>query len=242
MITRHSGTAAWPSSFSTSSTVAGSGTPSRFHSKPATTGKHHRMDHGVAHCRDQSAAQAVRHTCFARTRARQVVLELHLRPMETEFAGEPVAGGTYPAMIFKRFVESAMDLGYGKPGDVVVPVTPVTPVRRRRPGARARRAGARAGDGPGVTAPARAVPEETAPVEPAPEEQPAPEPPPRRRRPRRRARPTRRRPVGRRLSHRDGQAARRRLRPPAAAAPAATGARRCASPARRSARAARPPW
>ena len=31
-----------------------------------------------------------------------------LRPMETEFAGEPVAGGTYPALICKDFVEQAM--------------------------------------------------------------------------------------------------------------------------------------
>ena len=29
------------------------------------------------------------------------------KPMETEFQGDPVAGGTYPAGIFKTFVEAA---------------------------------------------------------------------------------------------------------------------------------------
>ncbi|HZB22862.1 MAG TPA: PBP1A family penicillin-binding protein [Gaiellaceae bacterium] len=31
-----------------------------------------------------------------------------LRPMETEFNGEPVAGGTYPALIWKSFMEAAL--------------------------------------------------------------------------------------------------------------------------------------
>ena len=30
-----------------------------------------------------------------------------LKPMETEFNGQPVAGGTYPAAIWKTFVEAA---------------------------------------------------------------------------------------------------------------------------------------
>ena len=70
-----------------------------------------------------------------------------LRPMETEFAGEPVAGGTYPALIFKDFVEQAMDLGYVKPEEEeeIAPVTPVTPVGADHVrDARPRRAGARA--------------------------------------------------------------------------------------------------
>ena len=32
-----------------------------------------------------------------------------LQPMETEFHGEPVAGGTYPALIWKAFTEKALD-------------------------------------------------------------------------------------------------------------------------------------
>ena len=32
------------------------------------------------------------------------------KPMETEFQGDPVAGGTYPAGIFKTFIESLVGL------------------------------------------------------------------------------------------------------------------------------------
>ena len=32
------------------------------------------------------------------------------KPMETEFQGDPVAGGTYPAGIFKTFIESLVSM------------------------------------------------------------------------------------------------------------------------------------
>ena len=59
-----------------------------------------------------------------------------LRPMETEFNGEPVAGGTYPAAIWKSFVEAARKYDeYGgkgpeeddADGESTTPVTPTTP-------------------------------------------------------------------------------------------------------------------
>jgi membrane peptidoglycan carboxypeptidase len=38
-----------------------------------------------------------------------------LRPMETEFHGESVAGGTFPALIWKSFTESAMRIRKDEP-------------------------------------------------------------------------------------------------------------------------------
>jgi penicillin-binding protein 1A len=77
------------------------------------------------------------------------------KSMKTEFNGEPVAGGTFPAGIFKTFVESALRI-YPPKEDEEETETPATPA-------------------PSATvAPAPAAPEETA---PAPEETaPAPEP------------------------------------------------------------------
>jgi penicillin-binding protein 1A len=47
------------------------------------------------------------------------------KPMETEFQGDPVAGGTYPAGIFKTFVESLVSLKLVKEHEAEdVPVTP----------------------------------------------------------------------------------------------------------------------
>jgi penicillin-binding protein 1A len=47
------------------------------------------------------------------------------KPMETEFQGEPVAGGTYPAGIFKTFVESLVGMKLVKKHEENdVPVTP----------------------------------------------------------------------------------------------------------------------
>ena len=94
-----------------------------------------------------------------------------LRPMETEFRGQPVAGGTYPASIWKTFVERAMQYeGYGKEDeDDEEPGVPGT-TAPATPGL------------PEESAPATpAVPETTAPsgdggAAPAPETAPAPEP------------------------------------------------------------------
>jgi penicillin-binding protein 1A len=72
--------------------------------------------------------------------------------METEFNGEPVAGGTFPAGIFKTFVESALRI-YPPKEDEEATETPTIPA-------------------PSATA-APAVPEATAPPE---ETAPAPEP------------------------------------------------------------------
>jgi penicillin-binding protein 1A len=50
------------------------------------------------------------------------------KPMETEFQGKPVAGGTYPSGIFKTFVESLVGLKLVKKDKVLVPTTPLPPV------------------------------------------------------------------------------------------------------------------
>jgi penicillin-binding protein 1A len=97
-----------------------------------------------------------------------------LRPMETEFNGQPVAGGTYPAAIWKSFVEAARrydEYGAKEEEDeaedgTTAPVTPTTPDSTA--------------PAPDATAPEPVAPEAAPPTqetEPAPE-QPAPEPPP----------------------------------------------------------------
>jgi penicillin-binding protein 1A len=69
-----------------------------------------------------------------------------LRPMETEFRGQPVAGGTYPANIWRTFVERALQYEeYGTEEDE--DEDPTLP--------------------PGTTAPTPAVPEDAAPTTPA---------------------------------------------------------------------------
>jgi penicillin-binding protein 1A len=86
------------------------------------------------------------------------------KSMHTEFAGQPVAGGTYPASIFRTFVEEIQRI-YPPKEDVEeteeVPVAPVAPTE------------------PAPVAPApTAAPQDTAPA-PAPEEtEPAPAPAP----------------------------------------------------------------
>jgi penicillin-binding protein 1A len=110
------------------------------------------------------------------------------KPMETEFQGDPVAGGTYPAGIFKTFVEALVDLKKVKKdttetAPAVPPGTssggvsdaPTVP----DPGGAIEGGGAPPASTPvpQQEAPAEPAPEqETAPAEPAPE-QPA-EPPP----------------------------------------------------------------
>ena len=98
-----------------------------------------------------------------------------LRPMETEFNGQPVAGGTYPAAIWKSFVEQALTYKEYATDDSAdeddqapispTPTAPTTPgapapetdapapdttapegERRRRAARRPRAAGHRAGD------------------------------------------------------------------------------------------------
>jgi len=50
-----------------------------------------------------------------------------IRPMETEFNGEPVAGGTYPAEIWRDFMLAADQLEQQRNPQPVVPETPVAP-------------------------------------------------------------------------------------------------------------------
>ncbi|MBW3593809.1 MAG: PASTA domain-containing protein, partial [Actinobacteria bacterium] len=53
-----------------------------------------------------------------------------LKPMLTEFEGEPVAGGTYPALIWKSFVERALERLQEPPESFPVPeYEPETPVQ-----------------------------------------------------------------------------------------------------------------
>src|SRR5215216_5564065 len=100
-----------------------------------------------------------------------------LRPMQTEFNGQPVAGGTFPAAIWKTFMEKA--LGYDdyddeEPEEPVVPA----PVAPETPGTAAPSTPAPAPDdspptGEGGTEPAPES-EAPAPAAPAPETAPPP--------------------------------------------------------------------
>ena len=91
-----------------------------------------------------------------------------LRPMETEFNGQPVAGGTYPAAIWKSFMDAAR--GFEEYGEEEEPEEPLAPAPTGP-------------ETPGTTAPTTPAPEpeDTAPsgegggTEPEP---PAPEPEP----------------------------------------------------------------
>ena len=47
-----------------------------------------------------------------------------LRPMLTEFDGEPVAGGTYPALIWKSFMEQALPYLHDGPESFAPPLLP----------------------------------------------------------------------------------------------------------------------
>jgi penicillin-binding protein 1A len=92
------------------------------------------------------------------------------RSMETEYAGQPVAGGTYPASIFRTFVEAVQRIYPPKEDEEedeepTVPATPAVPTEPA-PAAPAPEPTA----APDTTAPAPA-PEESAPApaEPAPE-------------------------------------------------------------------------
>ncbi|MEA2386488.1 MAG: penicillin-binding protein [Thermoleophilaceae bacterium] len=103
-----------------------------------------------------------------------------VQPMETEYGGSPVAGGTWPATIWQSFMsqaiairdtrEAAKALEEGEGGEDVTPApitpsTPVEPVPEEDDG--------------GESAPAPEPEEPAAPEEPAPAPEPAPEPPPR---------------------------------------------------------------
>ena len=102
-----------------------------------------------------------------------------LRPMETEFNGQPVAGGTYPAAIWKSFVEQALELqGVRDRGGRRTTTRrrsrrrrprPRRPARRRRRRPRPSRTRRRRAAGGGGTEP----PADTAPEQDAP----APDPP-----------------------------------------------------------------
>jgi penicillin-binding protein 1A len=106
-----------------------------------------------------------------------------LKPMETEFNGEPVAGGTYPAAIWKSFVEAARRYEEYAPeadeeDDLPTSPAPTTP---ETPGTAAPETtapqpddGAPTGEG-GGTAPEDTTPQDTAPeteVAPPAEQQP----------------------------------------------------------------------
>jgi penicillin-binding protein 1A len=122
-----------------------------------------------------------------------------LQPMEYEYAGSPVAGGTYPAVIFSDFMSSWLELRESRgltddeeDGLVPTPETytappveeePVAPVEPAVPEEPAPVEEAPVEEAPAEPAPAPEpaqppVPEEPAPVEPAPvPETPPPETP-----------------------------------------------------------------
>jgi penicillin-binding protein 1A len=116
-----------------------------------------------------------------------------LIPMETEFGGSPVAGGTYPAEIFANFMASWVQIrderraASGRKGDdeqqddggggTVVPVTPAPPSAppyTEQPAP----APATPLEQPAAPAPAPQQQAPAAPPPPAPTPQPAPPPPP----------------------------------------------------------------
>ena len=94
------------------------------------------------------------------------------KSMETEFNGEPVAGGTFPAGIFKTFVESILRI-YPPEEDEEDTETPTTPApsATAAPTAAPDTGGTESAPPPEDTAPA---PEETA-APPPPAEEPPPE-------------------------------------------------------------------
>jgi penicillin-binding protein 1A len=113
------------------------------------------------------------------------------KPMKTEFQGEPVAGGTYPAGIFKTFAEALNEIDPPKEEEdddelpetpPTAPSTPGTPAPTTPAPAPTTPAptGGTGGTEPEEPAPEEPAPAETAPAEPAPAEpapaEPAPAP------------------------------------------------------------------
>jgi penicillin-binding protein 1A len=120
-----------------------------------------------------------------------------LRPMKTEFAGQPVAGGTFPAAIFRAFIQNAFaaypkkekekkkdDEATGAP--TPSPSTPGTPAPSNptpAPNNQAPSGGTGGdgeddgGDGTGGGEPAPQPPAEQPPSQPAPAPTAAPQPP-----------------------------------------------------------------
>jgi penicillin-binding protein 1A len=106
-----------------------------------------------------------------------------VKPMKTDFAGAPVAGGTYPAMIWSTFARSAQEIldrreaerlaeEGGDPETSTLPVDPsVAPVTPTDPTTST----APATSTPETSAPESATPQEDA---PAPDPTPAPAPAP----------------------------------------------------------------
>ena len=106
------------------------------------------------------------------------------KPMKTEFQGEPVAGGTYPAGIWRTFMESVLALDPPRKDADDAPIAPDVPGAAApvapTPAPVAPAPEAPTGDGgtepvPEQPAPEPAVPEQPAPAEPAPEAGAAPE-------------------------------------------------------------------
>jgi penicillin-binding protein 1A len=103
------------------------------------------------------------------------------KSMKTEFQGQPVAGGTYPAGIFKTFAEALLEIDPPKEEEEddlpeeQVPTTPSTPAPTTPTPAPTTPAptGAEPEPEPAEPAPAEPAPVEPAPAEPAPAE-PAP--------------------------------------------------------------------
>jgi len=103
------------------------------------------------------------------------------KPMNTEFQGEPVAGGTYPAEIFNSFVETLPEAKEAEEeDDLPVPEAPTAPPAPGTPAPTAPApppAAPAPTDGTGGTAPEEPAPEAPAPEAPAPApEAPAPVP------------------------------------------------------------------
>ena len=106
------------------------------------------------------------------------------KPMETEFQGDPVAGGTYPAGIFKTFVDALV--GLKKVKKDTTETEPAVPPGSSAGGVSDAPTAPDTDDaieGGGAPPASTPVPQQEAPAEPAPEQpeqpaEPAPETPP----------------------------------------------------------------
>jgi penicillin-binding protein 1A len=84
------------------------------------------------------------------------------KSMETEFNGEPVAGGTYPAAIFRTFMQSALSIHPPKTPEEEATATPAAPATGTTPAPTA--APTTAPDTGGTTPPATTAPPAQTPV------------------------------------------------------------------------------
>jgi penicillin-binding protein 1A len=90
------------------------------------------------------------------------------KSMETEYNGEPVAGGTFPAAIFRTFMQSALSIHPPKEPEAEATATPAAPATGTVPPATATAAPTTAPDTGGAAPPASTAPPAATPAPTAP--------------------------------------------------------------------------